>query len=252
MQQICHVNRNNDISNRNNNLSEALFRISGFARLRSKSTPNFDALPRNQRVLFLIQRWKIKGFQIVSGFLTSRCYEANSVALKCSKEVKSIENSLLRPRPSTWIMSFRFGQHLIKPSVVFLKTELSFALVNRKPVVPGHVLVCPLRPAERFCDLRPDEVADLFRATQMVGNVVEKHFCGTSLTISIQDGPEAGQTVKHVHVHVLPRRAGDFSRNDSVYDELERHDKGEEDAPSKWRSEEDMAAEAASLKKYFQ
>ncbi|KYO25041.1 bis(5'-adenosyl)-triphosphatase [Alligator mississippiensis] len=66
----------------------------------------------------------------------------------------------------------------------------------------------------------------------MVGNVVEKHFCGTSLTISIQDGPEAGQTVKHVHVHVLPRRAGDFSRNDSVYDELERHDKGEEDAPS--------------------
>ncbi|XP_019392263.1 PREDICTED: bis(5'-adenosyl)-triphosphatase isoform X2 [Crocodylus porosus] len=181
-------------------ISKALFRISGFARLRSKSTPNFDALPRNQRVLFLIQTWKIK-------------------ALKCSKEVKSIENSLLRPRRPTSIMSFRFGQHLIKPSVVFLKTELSFALVNRKPVVPGHVLVCPLRPAERFCDLRPDEVADLFRATQMVGNVVEKHFCGTSLTISIQDGPEAGQTVKHVHVHVLPRRAGDFSRNDSVYDE---------------------------------
>lgn len=37
-------------------------------------------------------------------------------------------------------MSFRFGQHLIKPSVIFLKTELSFALVNRKPVVPGRIL----------------------------------------------------------------------------------------------------------------
>lgn len=149
-------------------------------------------------------------------------------------------------------MSFRFGQHLIKPSVVFLKTDLSFALVNRKPVVPGHVLVCPLRPVERFRDLRPEEVADLFHTTQQVGNVVEKHFCGTSLTISIQDGPEAGQTVKHVHVHVLPRKVGDFSRNDSVYDELEHHDKGEEDSPAKWRSEEEMAAEAASLKKYFQ
>ncbi|XP_044879330.1 bis(5'-adenosyl)-triphosphatase isoform X2 [Mauremys mutica] len=126
-------------------------------------------------------------------------------------------------------MSFRFGQHLIKPSFVFLKTELSFALVNRKPVVPGHVLVCPLRPVERFRDLRPEEVIDLFQTTQMVGNVVEKHFCGTSLTISIQDGPEAGQTVK-----------------------LERHDKGEEDSPVKWRSEDEMAAEAASLKKYFQ
>ncbi|TRZ21478.1 hypothetical protein HGM15179_005597 [Zosterops borbonicus] len=34
----------------------------------------------------------------------------------------------------------RFGQHLIKPSVVFLRTELCFALVNRRPVVPGRIL----------------------------------------------------------------------------------------------------------------
>ncbi|XP_070591827.1 bis(5'-adenosyl)-triphosphatase isoform X2 [Erythrolamprus reginae] len=116
-------------------------------------------------------------------------------------------------------MSLRFGQHLIKPSLVFLKTELSFALVNRKPVVPGHVLICPLRPVERFRDLHPEELADLFRTTQAVGNVVEQHFGGTSLTISVQDGPEAGQTVKHVHVHVLPRKPGDFERNDNIYDE---------------------------------
>ena len=44
-----------------------------------------------------------------------------------------------RPWRLTFIM-LRFGQHLIKPSVVFLKTELSFALVNRKPVVPGRIL----------------------------------------------------------------------------------------------------------------
>ncbi|NWJ10651.1 FHIT triphosphatase, partial [Crypturellus undulatus] len=81
-------------------------------------------------------------------------------------------------------------------------------------------LVCPLRPVERFRDLRPDEVADLFHTVQRVGDVVEKHFCGSSLNISVQDGPEAGQTVKHVHVHVLPRRAGDFSRNDDVYKEV--------------------------------
>ncbi|XP_061474725.1 bis(5'-adenosyl)-triphosphatase isoform X2 [Rhineura floridana] len=148
-------------------------------------------------------------------------------------------------------MSLRFGQHLIKPSVVFLKTELSFALVNRKPVVTGHVLICPLRPVERFRDLHPEEVADLFHTTQLVGNVVEQHFGGTSLTISVQDGPEAGQTVKHVHVHVLPRKAGDFSRNDSIYDKLQHHDKEAEDSPSKWRSEDEMAAEAASLRKYF-
>ncbi|XP_019735199.1 bis(5'-adenosyl)-triphosphatase [Hippocampus comes] len=144
--------------------------------------------------------------------------------------------------------TLRFGQHLIKASAVFLQTELSFALVNRKPVVPGHVLVCPLRQVERFRDLRPDEVTDLFSATQRVANLVEKHFNATSLTIAIQDGPEAGQTVKHVHVHVLPRKAGDFERNDSVYDELQKHDGQDEDVPSKWRSEEEMATEASILR----
>ncbi|XP_049589921.1 bis(5'-adenosyl)-triphosphatase isoform X2 [Syngnathus scovelli] len=121
--------------------------------------------------------------------------------------------------------SLQFGQHLIKASAVFLRTELSFALVNRKPVVPGHVLVCPLRQVERFRDLRPDEVTDLFSSTQRVAEVVEKHYNATSLTIAIQDGPEAGQTVK-----------------------LQKHDKQEENVPSKWRSEEEMAAEAAVLR----
>uniref|UniRef100_A0A2K6GLZ0 HIT domain-containing protein n=2 Tax=Propithecus coquereli TaxID=379532 RepID=A0A2K6GLZ0_PROCO len=59
-----------------------------------------------------------------------------------------------------------------------------------------YVLVCPLWSVERFCDLCPDEVADLFPATQRVGIAVEKYFQGTFLSFSMQDGPEAGQTVK--------------------------------------------------------
>ncbi|XP_053723518.1 bis(5'-adenosyl)-triphosphatase isoform X3 [Synchiropus splendidus] len=148
--------------------------------------------------------------------------------------------------------TLRFGQHLIKASCVFLQTELSFALVNRKPVVPGHVLVCPLRAVERFGQLRPEEVADLFSTAQRVANLVEKHFKASSLTIAIQDGPEAGQTVKHVHVHVLPRKTGDFEKNDSVYNELQQHDRTQEDDASLWRSEEEMAAEASDLRKQLQ
>ncbi|XP_075794571.1 bis(5'-adenosyl)-triphosphatase isoform X3 [Pelodiscus sinensis] len=122
-------------------------------------------------------------------------------------------------------MSFRFGQHLIKPSVVFLKTDLSFALVNRKPVVPGRIL--------------------FIKASQMIIH-------GSRYSVSQGEENCAHSEDQHVHVHVLPRKVGDFSRNDSVYDELEHHDKGEEDSPAKWRSEEEMAAEAASLKQYFQ
>ncbi|XP_023649774.2 bis(5'-adenosyl)-triphosphatase isoform X2 [Paramormyrops kingsleyae] len=147
--------------------------------------------------------------------------------------------------------ALRFGQHLIKASAVFLRTELSFALVNRKPVLPGHVLVCPVRVVERFRDLRPEEVADLFKTVQRVADVVEQHFQATSLTIAIQDGPEAGQTVKHVHVHVLPRRTGDFQRNDSIYDELQKHDREDQETPDKWRTEEEMETEASYLRKHL-
>uniref|UniRef100_A0A9J8C1R2 Bis(5'-adenosyl)-triphosphatase n=1 Tax=Cyprinus carpio carpio TaxID=630221 RepID=A0A9J8C1R2_CYPCA len=145
--------------------------------------------------------------------------------------------------------TFRFGQHIVKSSAVFLKTELSFALVNRKPVVPGHVLVCPLRVVERFRDLRPDEVADLFMTTQRIADVIEKHFQASSLTIAIQVYKFIAYT--HVHVHVLPRKAGDFDKNDSIYDELQKHDRENEDVPSKWRSEEEMAKEATELHSLF-
>ncbi|XP_040264198.1 LOW QUALITY PROTEIN: bis(5'-adenosyl)-triphosphatase [Bufo bufo] len=148
-------------------------------------------------------------------------------------------------------MSLWFGKQLIKPTVIFLRTELSFALVNRKPVVPGHVLVCPIRPLQRFKDLMPEEISDLFITVQRVSSIVEKHFVGTSLTISIQDGPEAGQTVPHVHVHILPRRTGDFEKNDTVYEVLHNNDKEELSASEKWRSEEEMKAEADELRKYF-
>lgn len=48
------------------------------------------------------------------------------------------------------------------------------------------VLVCPLRQVERFRDLQPEEVSDLFRTTQTIASLVEKHFDATSLTIAIQ------------------------------------------------------------------
>eukprot|EP00112_Aurelia_sp_Birch-Aquarium-sp1_P017687 Seg4127.5 transcript_id=Seg4127.5/GoldUCD/mRNA.D3Y31 product="Bis 5'-adenosyl-triphosphatase" protein_id=Seg4127.5/GoldUCD/D3Y31 len=159
--------------------------------------------------------------------------------------------------------SFKFGQHLIHEGVVFFKSTLSYAFVNIKPVVPGHVLVSSIREAARFSDLSQEEVADLFISTQMVSNVVKKEFSASSLSIAIQDGPEAGQTVPHVHVHILPRHKGDFGNNDDIYKKLEEHDKELEtvadsfqkgDAPKQWkaRSHEEMATEANKLRLYFE
>lgn len=73
-----------------------------------------------------------------------------------------------------------------------------------------------------------DEVGDLWRSVQRIGPVLEKHVGATSLTLVIQDGPQSGQTIDHVHVHILPRKGGDFTRNDEVYDRIE-------DAGARWR-----------------
>lgn len=149
--------------------------------------------------------------------------------------------------------SYQFGHVNIKSDFVFYRTALSYAFVNIKPVLPGHVLASPIRPTCRFSDLTPAEVTDIFKVTQVVTKAIEGHYSATSSTVSIQDGPDAGQTVQHFHVHILPRKSGDFSQNDDIYSALENHDKNlEEDRQlGKLRTEEDMRAEAEELRKHF-
>lgn len=115
----------------------------------------------------------------------------------------------------------------------------------------------------RFTDLSAEEVSDLWTLAQKVGSVLEKFHGATSLTLTIQDGTEAGQTVPHVHVHVLPRKKGDFEPNDAIYDALdessaeakevlmEQKKKSNLDEDRKPRTSEEMAAEADSYRPYF-
>ncbi|XP_060067830.1 deaminated glutathione amidase-like [Ylistrum balloti] len=143
---------------------------------------------------------------------------------------------------------YDFGGHVIPSSCVFHRSAKSFCFVNVKPVVQAHVLVSTIKCVERFGDLSQTELSDLFSTVQKVARVVEQHYGASSLTVSMQDGPEAGQTVKHVHVHILPRRAGDFEQNDEIYSKLQNHDN---DLSTGRRSEKDMAEEATKLRTYF-
>ncbi|KAF9518907.1 hypothetical protein BS47DRAFT_166474 [Hydnum rufescens UP504] len=98
-----------------------------------------------------------------------------------------------------------------------------FGIVNISPIVPGHVLVIPNRIVPRLRDLSPEEIADAFQTASRIGSVIEQAFEAESLTIAVQDGPAAGQTVPHVHIHVLPRKFTDFGgKNDEVYPALDR------------------------------
>ncbi|XP_019055550.1 PREDICTED: bifunctional bis(5'-adenosyl)-triphosphatase/adenylylsulfatase FHIT [Nelumbo nucifera] len=152
--------------------------------------------------------------------------------------------------------NYTFGPYKIHQKEVFYSTQLSYAMVNLRPVLPGHVLVCPRREVKRFIDLTADEISDLWLTAQKVGCQLEHHHKASSLTFTIQDGPQAGQTVPHVHIHILPRRSGDFEKNDEIYDaidvkEKELQQKLDLDKERKDRSLEEMVEEADEYRKLF-
>ena len=158
-----------------------------------------------------------------------------------------------------------FGKFSVAPHV-FYKASLSFAVVNIKPLLPGHVLVSPLRVVPRFSELTSSEVADIFLTVQKVSRMIERVFKATALNIAIQDGEDAGQSVKHVHVHIIPRNSGDLDHrggSDAIYDmmdseegnvgrELQKRQESKFAAPDvgqerKPKSDEEMRKEATWL-----
>ncbi|GAA5910908.1 hypothetical protein JCM6882_001928 [Rhodosporidiobolus microsporus] len=119
----------------------------------------------------------------------------------------------------------RFASFKIPNQVFYISSSrLSFALVNLKPLVPGHVLVVPTRVTTRFKDLTPEEVGDLFASVHQISRVIEQEYKAQALNIALQDGPLAGQSVPHVHVHIIPRRAKDFEPIDEMYSALDNKD----------------------------
>lgn len=60
------------------------------------------------------------------------------------------------------------------------------------------------------CSNYREEHVDLFQSVRVVSNTLEKHYAADALNIAIQDGKDAGQSVPHVHVHILPRKSGLF------------------------------------------
>ncbi|KFB49967.1 AGAP012379-PA-like protein [Anopheles sinensis] len=143
---------------------------------------------------------------------------------------------------------YLFGEFEIPPDTILYVSEHCFAFTNIRCVVPGHVLVSIKRPAHRLPDLTPAERNDFFQTVCRVEKAAERLYNASSSTVTVQDGPEAGQTVCHVHCHVMPRHVGDFPENDQIYTELNRHDK-EPERPR--RPIEEMAAEAQRFREEF-
>nr|XP_015620369.1 bifunctional bis(5'-adenosyl)-triphosphatase/adenylylsulfatase FHIT isoform X2 [Oryza sativa Japonica Group] len=147
---------------------------------------------------------------------------------------------------------YRFGPHEIAERQVFRTSPLSFAIVNLRPTRPGHVLICPKSLVKLFADLSPDETRDLWIMAKDIGVRVEQYQRASSLTFTIQDGPHSGQTVPHVHVHIVPRRKEDFENNDNNNGMMNaKNETLDLDIERKDRTMEEMAQEAKEYRALF-
>lgn len=84
------------------------------------------------------------------------------------------------------------------------------AIYNVAPILPGHVLVVPRRHVASLMELDEHEMGGFFSFARRVTRFVQSEFKASGFDWSLQEGVEAGQSVAHLHLHVIPRHKGDL------------------------------------------
>ena len=98
----------------------------------------------------------------------------------------------------------------ISTSEAFLENLLAVARWDKFPVNEGHVLIIPKRHVESYFDLETYEISALNELAYIAKKVIDVKFSPTGYNIGINIGEAAGQTINHVHMHLIPRYDGDI------------------------------------------
>jgi histidine triad (HIT) family protein len=94
------------------------------------------------------------------------------------------------------------------PKVAVYEDEHTLAFMDIMPAVEGHTLVIPKEPCEGIFDISPQAAAATIQTTRKVAAAVKKGLNAPGVVIVQQNGAAAGQTIFHLHFHVIPRHAG--------------------------------------------
>jgi len=95
-------------------------------------------------------------------------------------------------------------------ATVVAQDERTLAFMDIRPITPGHLLVIPRRHGDRLAALDPEDGAQLFRVGQRAAAALyASSLRCEGVNLFLADGEVAGQEVFHVHLHVIPRFAGD-------------------------------------------
>jgi diadenosine tetraphosphate (Ap4A) HIT family hydrolase len=92
---------------------------------------------------------------------------------------------------------------------LMLESEYGFAAYDRYPASPGHFLVIPHRHFASYFDISDQELPDLWGLVARGKELVEEKYHPDGYNIGINVGHWAGQSIHHLHIHVIPRYKGD-------------------------------------------
>ena len=94
---------------------------------------------------------------------------------------------------------------------IFYVDELVIGLWDAYPVSPGHALLVPRRHVVSWFDATREEQSALLAAIEKAKAAIESNRAPHGYNIGVNDGSAAGQTIFHLHVHLIPRYAGDVT-----------------------------------------
>jgi len=100
---------------------------------------------------------------------------------------------------------------------IWFETPNFLCIYNQKPILPGHSLIIPKKHCESFVDMDKDEMEDLIGLLKFSVEVLMKSYDGTGYNISLQNGEEAGASIRHIHWHVIPRKENDIEGDPSKW-----------------------------------
>jgi diadenosine tetraphosphate (Ap4A) HIT family hydrolase len=92
---------------------------------------------------------------------------------------------------------------------VILENSTFIVKFDRYPVSEGHLLVIPKRHVHSFPELRKIEVLGFFEILKDAQTFLGSKYSPAGFNIGINQGKAAGQTIEHLHIHIIPRYSGD-------------------------------------------
>lgn len=94
------------------------------------------------------------------------------------------------------------------PCVKVFEDDVALAFMDVFPQSPGHTLVVPKVAARNFLDLPPDKIGPYLERVQRIARAVRKGLSPDGVLINQFNGAAAGQSIFHVHFHIVPRWDG--------------------------------------------